>query len=472
MEKRKIVILGGGISGLAAGYFLARTGHYQVTILEKADETGGVCGSFQYHGFTLDYGAHKLYSVIPDFMNDIKSLMGKDLIEVPKKHRIFLNGRLLDYPLKFSALLKTLNLMEVAKLGAGFAWQSVKNLFNHKEDRNYEDYVIRRFGRPAYQLVFEPMAEKIWGNPSTLHADIAKTRIPSSGAWELVLKLLHLKKESQETNANSFYYPREGFKGFPLALKNEILQNGGEIFTGAQITALTLKNGQINGVTGLVGGNEKTFSCDILISSIPIADLSALLGEHISDYRLNDIESLQLRHVVLVYLLLNRQKVFDDQWIFVPGRDCLFSRVFEPKNIFPGLGPAGQTVICCDFTTYPDDDTWKSSDEALSCRCLQDLVKMGFVSASEVRHCIVKRFENFYPRYDINYRSRLDRVLNSFGQFQNLVVTGRLGMYNYNNVDHCFDMGRCIAEGLEQGKQGRQIIDQLRARIRDYKIVD
>jgi phytoene dehydrogenase-like protein len=64
-EKKKIVILGAGIGGLSAGYFLARTGDYEVTILEKAPVIGGLCGSFELDGFTLDYGAHKIYSVIP-----------------------------------------------------------------------------------------------------------------------------------------------------------------------------------------------------------------------------------------------------------------------------------------------------------------------------------------------------------------------------------------------------------------------
>ncbi len=64
-EKEKVVVLGAGVGGLAAGYFLARTGKYQVTVLEKENVVGGLCASFEHNGFVLDYGAHKLYSVIP-----------------------------------------------------------------------------------------------------------------------------------------------------------------------------------------------------------------------------------------------------------------------------------------------------------------------------------------------------------------------------------------------------------------------
>ena len=45
-------------------------------------------------------------------------------------------------------------------------------------------------------------------------------------------------------------------------------------------------------------------------------------------------------------------------------------------------------------------------------------------------------------------------------------------MYNYNNSDHCVDMGRFIADHLEQGQEPRAIWDNLEARVSHYKIVD
>jgi hypothetical protein len=55
---------------------------------------------------------------------------------------------------------------------------------------------------------------------------------------------------------------------------------------------------------------------------------------------------------------------------------------------------------------------------------------------------------------------------------KNLLTTGRIGMYNYNNSDHCADMGRFIAQHLEQGEKPADIWQALERRVADYKIVD
>ncbi len=65
---KKVVVLGGGVGGLSVAWMLARTGQFHVTVIEKESSIGGMCGTFKYKDFYLDYGAHKIYSVIPGIM--------------------------------------------------------------------------------------------------------------------------------------------------------------------------------------------------------------------------------------------------------------------------------------------------------------------------------------------------------------------------------------------------------------------
>ncbi|TNF09488.1 MAG: NAD(P)/FAD-dependent oxidoreductase, partial [Bacillota bacterium] len=53
--KKKVVIVGAGISGLTAAAYLSKAGH-EVTLLEKSDDVGGLVGSFEVDGFTFDQG--------------------------------------------------------------------------------------------------------------------------------------------------------------------------------------------------------------------------------------------------------------------------------------------------------------------------------------------------------------------------------------------------------------------------------
>jgi len=471
-EKKKIVILGAGIGGLSAGYFLARTGDYDVTILEKSPVIGGLCGSFEHDGFTLDYGAHKIYSVIPGVLDEIQDLMGDRLLTLPKKNRLFLRGRLVDYPLKLGNLAKVLGLGMFLKIGFGYALSILQGIFDKEDARSYEEYMLKRFGRAGYELVFEPLADKVWGQPTGLHSEMARTRVPASSGLEVILKLLGLKKETAETNAESFFYPRAGFADLPKAMYQQIEAAGGKIVVNADQLSFERQDSVITAVQSVVDGEPQSFQSDYLVSSIPMPVLGKLIfGEDDQTFP-SIVGDLQFRHLVMVYVFIKQPLALEDQWIFFPEREFIFSRIFEQKQMNPELGPADRTAICCDFTCDEDSWQWSASDDELIQKCVDGLVDAGFVSSDDVTGTLILRHRNFYPRYDLNYVENLRTVNNHLQQVDNLLLTGRIGMYNYNNSDHCVDMGRFIAENLKAGQAPTDIWNALEQRVANYKIVD
>jgi protoporphyrinogen oxidase len=471
-SKKKVVVLGAGIGGLSAGYFLARTGKFDVILLEKAPMIGGLCASFELNNFTLDHGAHKIYSVIPGILDEIKILMGERLLELPKKNRLFLRGHLVDYPLRLSNLAAVLGIKTFLQLGLGYAFEFIRGILSDKQPRSYEEYMIRRFGAPAYNLVFEPLADKVWGDPASLHPEMARARVPASGGIEVILKLLGLKKETSETNAASFFYPKKGFGDFPQAMKEVIEELGGKVILNVDVQNLVLDGDRIKSVEASVDGSQTQYRTDFLVSSIPLGILSQLIFDDADPSFVQSTKALEFRHLILVYVFVNRPLVLDDQWVFFPEKDFIFSRIFEQKQMNFDLGPENQTVICCDFTCDQDSWKWKAVDEELAEKVIESLVKAGFITADEVLDVYVKRVKNFYPRYDLDYVGKLIRINNKLQKIRNLLLTGRIGMYNYNNSDHCVDMGRYISENLASGKEPIQIWNDLEKRVSNYKIID
>ncbi|MCJ7701315.1 MAG: FAD-dependent oxidoreductase [Anaerolineales bacterium] len=471
-HKEKVVVLGAGIGGLSAGYYLAKTGKYAVTIIEKAPLVGGLCASFEYDDFTLDYGAHKIYSVIPGVLDEIRSLMGDRLIELPKKNRLYLRGHLVDYPLKLGNLAAVLGPMTFLKLGFGYGLELVRSFFSKHSPASYEEYMIQRFGRPAYELVFEPLADKVWGRPASLHPEMARARVPSSGGLEIILKLLGLKKETSETNAELFYYPRRGFGDFPEAMRESIEKNDGQVIVDVDVQGFVKENNQLKAVRTVIDGQPMTFPADYVISSIPLTVLGQMVFDDTETQKIHSTKDLEFRHLILVYVFVKRTLVLHDQWIFFPEREFIFSRIFEQKQMNFELGPADQTAICCDFTCDEDGWQWKADDDELAKLSIDGLVKGGFIKADEVVGTFVKRVRNFYPRYDLQYVQKMEKVSANLQHMENLLLTGRIGMYNYNNSDHCVDMGRFIAEGMAQGQEPTRIWNDLEKRVSNYIIVD
>jgi protoporphyrinogen oxidase len=468
--KPPVVVLGGGVAGLAAAYYLAKGG-WPVTVVERAPVVGGLCASFQSHGFTLDHGPHKLYSVIPGILDEIKAILGDRILEHRKKNRIRLLGRYLDYPLALGNLLPLLGPVRAARLGLLYAGAMAGGLFRREEPKSYEDYLLQRFGRGVYELVFEPLASKVWGDPKELSADMARARIPSGGAAELILRLLKLKENTAEVDAPFFYYPKGGFGVFPQRLAEEVRAHGGEVRTSTTPVALERDGARVTGVVVESGGHRETLRAETLVSSIPIHALSAMLypGDAAAAA---DTARLQLRDLALVFLILKRERLTSDHWIFFPERQFPFNRLFEQKAMDPSMGPADRTALCCDLTYEDGDAVSRETDESLVRRCFDAVVAAGLTAPESLETGFVRRFRAFYPKYGVDYRERLRGVYDRLRGATNLVLTGRLGMFNYNNSDHCLDMGRFIAAELGAGRTPAEVWTGLEERVSTYRIVD
>jgi protoporphyrinogen oxidase len=458
------------VAGLAAARYLARDG-WPVTVVEKGAVLGGLCGSFRSQGFTLDHGPHKLYSVVPGILDEIRALLGDQLIEHRKRNRIRLLGRYMEYPLKLGNLLPLLGPVRAARLGLGYAGALVGGVLGRHEPGSYEEYILQRFGRGVYELVFEPLAWKVWGDPRLLSVDLARARIPSSGATELVLRLLKLKEDTEDVDAPVFYYPRGGFGVFPERLAADVRAAGGRILTSAAPAGLEMANGRVEAVHVDTGGATERIPCRTLVSSIPMAALARLLFPGDAAVAA-EVDQLRLRDLALVYLVLDQDRLVDDHWIFFPERRYPFNRLFEQKSMDPSLGPPGSTAVCCDLTCDESDAVWSAPDDELVRRCMAALVEAGLTTPEKLKGGFVRRFRSFYPMYTVDYRERLGKVYVRLKKAENLVLTGRVGMFNYNNSDHCLDMGRFIASGMAAGAPPSEIWSGLEDRVRSYRIID
>src|SRR3989338_9112693 len=474
--KKKVVIFGGGVGGLSAGWMLSRTGRFDVTVIEKESVLGGMCGTFSHEDMLLDYGPHKCFSTLPGVLDEIKTLMGNELLTHEKKNRIYLFGKYLNYPLQFSELALQMRFRNIFHCGLDFLKILLKNTASRqKNSLSFEEYCLHHFGRTIYDLVFRPLAEKTWGSPESLSADIAKARIPSQNVLELMTRIVRLKKENVLTDATYFYYPKMGFGRIPLRMGEEITKHGGQIFTQATPLKIYLEKNRIKEVTINRPSGTITLPVDYLISTLPF-DVALELMSHEKDKTTGELlalsKRLQYRAVFLVYIGLMKKQVTKDHWIFFPGREFLFGRVFEQKNMSIDMIPQDKTLLCCDFTGEYGGELWNRSDTELSHLCINGLERCGLIDKGDVLFSFVKRFPKFYPRYDMHYKEITSSLYRELKKNSNFISTGRIGFYNYNNSDHCVDMGRFIANGLTDGLAVEAIWEGLESRVQNYRIVD
>ena len=86
-----------------------------------------------------------------------------------------------------------------------------------------------------------------------------------------------------------------------------------------------------------------------------------------------------------------------------------------------------------------DDDRWKSG-EHLSDWIIEDLIKVGMLKdRNNVVDIKLERIPHSYPIYSENYPQELAAMRANVGQFENLHLAGRTGLFWYNNMDHSME---------------------------------
>ncbi len=81
-EQHDVVVIGGGIAGLATGALLAKAGR-SVIVLEKGQQIGGRAYTYVDKGFVLNYGAHAMYRPHTGVLADLLTRLGQPPLDAP-----------------------------------------------------------------------------------------------------------------------------------------------------------------------------------------------------------------------------------------------------------------------------------------------------------------------------------------------------------------------------------------------------
>ena len=73
--KDKIIILGGGLAGLSAGYVLTRAG-LSVKVFESDSSVGGLSKTIVHNGFRFDLGGHRFFTKNRELNDFLKRING------------------------------------------------------------------------------------------------------------------------------------------------------------------------------------------------------------------------------------------------------------------------------------------------------------------------------------------------------------------------------------------------------------
>ena len=438
-EASPCVVIGAGPAGLTAAHTLVKQGMPAV-VFEADDAIGGISRTVNYRGYRFDIGGHRFFTKVDAVWEVWREILGDEFLLRPRLSRIYYNDRFFDYPLKAMNALWGLGPIEAVRILLAYIRVQI---FPLPIEANFEQWVTNRFGARLYEIFFKTYTEKVWGMPcNEIGADFAAQRIQNLNLRSAVVDALIGSRgrggKVITTLIDSFHYPRHGpgmmwercaellaERDVPTHLRHRVTRIR---HAGGRVQSVELRDGE-----GVVSEVEASS----VISSMPLRELVGCLDPAPPAEVQAAADSLRYRDFLTVVLIVARDELFPDNWIYIHSPDVKVGRVQNFKNWSPDMVPEpGHTSLGLEYFAQDTDAFWSLSDDELIALGTREAARIGLARESEVVDGCVVRMPKAYPVYDAYYKEAVATIRVYLDGLSNLESVGRNGQHRYNNQDH------------------------------------
>ncbi|HEX6121694.1 MAG TPA: FAD-dependent oxidoreductase, partial [Ktedonobacterales bacterium] len=239
-------------------------------------------------------------------------------------------------------------------------------------------------------------------------------------------------------------------------VRERLTERGHTVALGQEVT--TLRHTPGVGVTSavirdLATGQTREVRGAHFISSLPIRELIQSFEPALPAEVRQAAEQLKYRDFLTIAVVINREHLFPDNWIYIHDPSVQVGRMQNFKVWSPEMVPdPATTCLGLEYFCFEGDGLWESSDEALVELARRELAQLGMCKPEEVLWGTVVRQPKAYPVYDDTYKQHL-AVIREYvrAELPNLQLVGRNGMHHYNNQDHSMMTALLAARNIALG---------------------
>jgi protoporphyrinogen oxidase len=422
----ELLILGGGIAGLAAAW-TAREHGIQSLILEAAPQPGGILDSFSVDGFRFDNGVHLSFASEPE----VRAIFDRTpFVEHEASSLCWDQGQWLRHPIQNN--LYPLPVEQKVELIDSLVQQAA---LEPGEISTYRDWLIGQYGTAIaarWPLVY---TEKYWTLPAErLGTDWIGPRMRRADLREVLLGAMAERAPNTYYISRMRYPERGGYRAFiePMIAAADIACNTRVVSVDPRLRVVRTQDGAEH-------------SYHHLVSTLPLPVLAGMLPD-LPDAIRTDADSLFATSVDLVSIALRRSTVSPSLWFYIYDRDILAARVYSPSWKSADNAPAGCGSL--QFEIYGSRHRPVPLDVAgLIENCLMAMQRMGLADRSDVIFTHHKRLPYANVVFDLGMEARRDRV-RAWVEGHGIRLAGRFGEWAYLWSNQSFMSGRAAVLGL------------------------
>jgi len=351
MQRGRVVVIGGGLSGLAASYDLVRAGHH-VTLLEAAPDLGGLAGSFKLEGQAVERFYHficRADQVLLDLVDELglrsKLFWHQTRTAFYHQGEIYAFGSPLDL-LKFAPIPWNQRL----RFGIHVLSSRYRSQWKWLDQVPAKPWLIENIGERAYEVIWHPLLKVKFGD--------YHDKVSAAWIWHRIWRVATSRRSLLERE--TFGCLEHGTATVVDALVTWLKrQPNADIQTNARVKPLELRDGRV--VCVRTEGAE--FPCDAVVSTVALPALGRLVPG-VQDAYFESARSVEYLGVVCMVLSL-KQPFGGNFWTNINDPRISFNGVIEQSSLNQNLRAKGLHVLYVPFYVPTSDPRYTAKDTDL-----------------------------------------------------------------------------------------------------------
>ena len=397
----RVGIIGGGAAGLAAAFHLVKQGHV-AHVYERAPFLGGQASTFEVGGGRLERGYHHLFMSDTHMVDLIHELgLGHKLAWIESKVGFFHGDRIWRFASPIDLLkFAPLSLPDRLRLGLVTLYlQKTRNGLKF-EGVTAVEWLEKRVGRRAYEVVWEPMLRGKFGEH---YNEISMTWL-----WGKIY--LRVASRGKPWDKEKLGYPMGSFGEVFDTLGERVGQLGGEVHISAGVRKVVVEDGKATGLeVEMAEGDGKVRPYDAVIATTPSYIFTRLVPPLPEAYARN-LTNVTYLAAVLIVLVLKRP-LSPMYWLNVADRTMPFVGIIEQTNLVDPSLYGGKHVVY--FSNYPsrENPLYQMSGEELLAEFLPHLRRINpEFDPSWIEEYYHHKVDAAQPIIGVNYTQRIPDV--------------------------------------------------------------
>lgn len=437
-----IIIIGGGPAGLAAAHY-AKKNNLNFSLYESSNRFGGNCITINVGDFYFDSGAHRLHDVDSDTTQIFKNILKDDLRKIDIGSQIFSNDKFIDFPISPLNLFKFLGFRSFSYEGFKILFRM---LFKKPKKNDFKSLITYKYGNKISNLFLINYSEKLWGiSADKLSQKISGKRLKGLDLKTFLIELVFGKSKKTKHLDGSFYYPKEGIG----SLFEELAKHVGteKLSLSKKVTQINHSKNKINSIEI---NNKENILVEELVSSIPLNVFISKMNPPAPKEIRSIVSKIKFRNVILIVLLINKQRINFNGSMYFPSKDFPFTRIYEPKNRSEFMSPKEKTSLAIEIPCFSTDQIWNDVDDKVISLVNDKLLSINLIESDLIIESLVYRINDAYPVLEYNFEDKINHLSNYLSSFKNLKILGRNGLFEYSHIHDQFISARKIINELKK----------------------